>query len=46
MAIGIVLGNQLPYYFVYGAYLVYGVLFIIKNNFLFKIVGRIIFGIG
>lgn len=46
MAIGYALQNQIPYYFIYGVYIVYAVLFGVKNNFLFKVVGRIVFVVG
>lgn len=46
MAIGVVLQNNIPYYFIYAAYGIYAVVFAVKNNFLFKVVGRVIFFIG
>lgn len=46
MAIGSVLGTMIPYYIVYGVYVTYAILFAIKNNFHYKVVGRIIFVTG
>lgn len=46
MAVSMVLGNTIPYYIVYGVYAVYAILFTIKHNFHFKVVGRIIFVTG
>jgi hypothetical protein len=46
MAVGAVLGNMIPYYVVYGVYVAYAIIFAIKHNFHFKIVGRIVFVLG
>lgn len=46
MALGSVLGNVVPYYVVYGVYVVYAVLYTVKHGFLFRVVGRVVFVFG
>lgn len=46
MAIGATLDNKIPYYVIYGVYALYGIIFVIKHNFHFKVMGRIVFVLG
>lgn len=46
MAVGSLLSNMVPYYIIYGLYTVYAILFAIKHNFHFKVMGRIVFVLG
>ena len=38
--------SNICYYIIFGVYAVYGILFTVKNNFNFKIIGRINFVVG
>ena len=46
MAIPKSLSNNICYYIIFGVYAVYGILYAIKHNFSFRIIGRIVFVLG
>jgi hypothetical protein len=46
MAIAKVLSNNICYYIIFGVYAVYGIIYTIKHNFHFKVLGRIVFVLG
>ena len=46
MAVAFTLNNVIPYYIIYGMYVLYAILFTVKNNFHYKVVGRIVFVVG
>lgn len=46
LAFAIVFVNTIPLYVAYGIFVIYGVLFAIKHNFAFPVVGRINFVLG
>ena len=46
IAIGEALTNSIPYYFVYGIIVIYAIIYSIKHNFVYKVVGRVFFVLG
>ena len=46
MAVAKSLSNNICYYIIFGVYAVYGILYAIKHNFSFRIIGRIVFVLG